>query len=78
MRNWTPEERARQSEQIKKWKPWEQSTGPTSEKGKARSSTNSLKHGARSKAWAGERRELLAILSDHAAFVGLTLESKVD
>ena len=33
-RKWTPEQRQRQSEAIKRWKPWEQSTGPTSPEGK--------------------------------------------
>lgn len=78
MRDWTPEARARQSELVRSWKPWAQSTGPTSEEGKARSSTNSHKHGARSAAWANERRELLALLADHAAFAVLAVESKVD
>lgn len=63
---------------VKTWKPWEQSTGPTSEEGKARSSTNAHKHGARSEEWASERRELLALLADHAALVSLAVESKVD
>ena len=32
---WTPERRARQSELIRTWRPWEQATGPTSAEGKA-------------------------------------------
>lgn len=32
---WTPERRKRQSEAIKRWKPWQQSTGPKSPEGKA-------------------------------------------
>ena len=31
----TPEHRARQAEAIRRWKPWEHSTGPKSESGKA-------------------------------------------
>ena len=31
---WTPERRKRQAEMIKNWKPWEQSTGPTTPEGK--------------------------------------------
>lgn len=40
---WTPERRARQAELIKSWKPWQQSTGPTSAEGKARASLNAYK-----------------------------------
>ena len=32
---WTPERRARQSALIRNWRPWEKSTGPKTEKGKA-------------------------------------------
>jgi len=42
---WTQERRARQAENIKRWKPWEKSTGPTSKKGKARSCLNALRDG---------------------------------
>ena len=50
---WTPERRARQAELIKSWKPWEQSTGPKSEAGKAEVASN---------AWCGgERQELRAL-----------------
>ena len=41
---WTPERRKRQSEAIKQWKPWQQSTGPKSPEDKAAASGN---------AWAG-------------------------
>ena len=37
---WTPERRKRQSEAIKRWKPWNQSTGPKSPEGKAAVSGN--------------------------------------
>lgn len=40
---WTPERRARQAELIRKWKPWEQSTGPKTAEGKAKSSQNAYK-----------------------------------
>ena len=46
MRKWTAEERARQSELIQKWKPWERSTGAKTPEGKAASSQNALIHGA--------------------------------
>lgn len=46
-RLWTQEQRERQREAIKNWKPWEQSTGPKSADGKARVSRNSWKGGTR-------------------------------
>ena len=45
---WTPERKERQSELIRRWQPWKQSTGPRTEAGKARCASNSLKHGCRS------------------------------
>lgn len=54
---WTPERRARAAELIRTWRPWEKSTGPRTDAGKAASRTNALKHGARSaEAIAAERR----------------------
>lgn len=44
---WTPERRARQAQAIRRWRPWEQSTGPVSEQGKAIVSRNAWKGGAR-------------------------------
>jgi len=38
--SWTPERRAKQAEAIRKWKPWEQSTGPKTEDGKLKASQN--------------------------------------
>jgi len=40
---WTLERRRRQAELIRLWKPWEQSTGPTTAEGKARVSRNSYR-----------------------------------
>ncbi len=60
MRHWTTNERARQAELIRTWKPWKQSTGATTLEGKARSSQNSLKHGFYSR----EMRELLRQLDE--------------
>ena len=48
MRRWTVEERKKQSELIRKWKPWEKSSGPKGREGKERSKKNAYKHGARS------------------------------
>ncbi len=45
---WTQERRQRQSEAIKRWKPWEKSTGAKTQEGKEKSKMNSLKHGGRS------------------------------
>lgn len=41
--SWTPERRAKQAEAIRRWKPWDKSTGPRTEEGKARSSRNADK-----------------------------------
>ena len=54
MRRWTPEERLRQAELIKRWKPW-RSAGVKTAEGKAISCMNAYKHGGRS----AEIRELL-------------------
>ena len=61
---WTPERRAKQAELIKTWKPWERSTGPRSEEGKAVASRNGWQGGNRqmlreiSRALARQRRSL--------------------
>lgn len=48
MRQWTQEERLKQSQLIRNWRPWEQSTGAKTEAGKAVSKMNAYKHGGRS------------------------------
>ena len=53
-RNWTPEQRRRQAEAIRRWNPWEQSTGPRTEQGKAAASRNG---------WKGGNREMLRSLA---------------
>ncbi len=50
MRQWTQEERLRQSQIICKWRPWEKSTGAKTEAGKAVSKMNAYKHGGRATA----------------------------
>ena len=47
MRKWTIEERKRQAELIKKWQPWQQSTGAKSIEGKAKTARNAYKGGSR-------------------------------
>lgn len=37
---WSEERRERQRQAIQRWRPWEKSTGPRTEEGKARSSRN--------------------------------------
>lgn len=44
---WTQERRLRQSEAIKRWKPWEKSTGAKTTEGKEKSKMNAWKHGSR-------------------------------
>jgi hypothetical protein len=44
-RKWTQEQRLRQSEAIRRWKPWESSTGAKTDHGKAISSKNATKTG---------------------------------
>ncbi len=44
-RKWTLEQRLRQSEAIRRWKPWEHSTGAKTEQGKTISSKNATKTG---------------------------------
>lgn len=41
--SWTPERRAKQADAIRRWQPWNKSTGPRTEEGKARSSRNADK-----------------------------------
>ena len=60
MNGWTLERRQRQSELIRRWKPWEKTTGPKTEEGKKRVSHNAYKHGMRS----AEVRELERLMSD--------------
>ena len=43
-RNWTENQRKLQSEKIRKWKPWESSTGPRSQIGKNICSRNAFKN----------------------------------
>ncbi|MGH1397629.1 MAG: hypothetical protein ACRBCT_00240 [Alphaproteobacteria bacterium] len=44
-KGWSEERRRKQAEAIRRHRPWEKSTGPKSQAGKAVSSQNALKHG---------------------------------
>lgn len=57
---WTAERRARQAELIRNWRPWERSTGPKSDEGKARSAMRGFKGG-----WRQELRDLALLLREH-------------
>lgn len=57
-RNWTEEQRQRQSQLIQKWKPWKSSTGAKTPEGKVRSSQNALKHGFRSSEAIASQKEV--------------------
>lgn len=57
-RTWTDEQKRAQAEKIRRWKPWEQSTGPKTPEGKARSRYNALKDGTYTPEWGAIRRAL--------------------
>jgi len=44
---WTPERRAHQAQLIRRWRPWERSTGPKTAEAKARVARNGYKGGMR-------------------------------
>ncbi|RDE49568.1 MAG: hypothetical protein DVS81_15920 [Candidatus Accumulibacter meliphilus] len=57
----TPEHRALRAELIRRWKPWENSTGPKSDEGKARSAMRGFKGGDRAML-----REVARVLREQA------------
>lgn len=54
---WSEERRAKAAEAIRRWRPWEQSTGPRTPQGKAKASRNRDQGGLRPKL-----RELARVL----------------
>lgn len=62
-KGWTPERRARQAELIRQWRPWEKSTGPRSEAGKAKSAANAKNLGVR--ALRRQREEINRLLREY-------------
>ena len=65
MPRWTEESRKAQAERIRAQKPWEHTTGPKTEEGKARCAKNATRHGMRSEVIL----ELKRVLRAQAAFV---------
>lgn len=59
-RKWTDEEKQKQRDAIRRWKPWEKSTGPKTDAGKKQSRENALKHGSRAAHMAALRLGLKA------------------
>lgn len=68
---WTPERKAKQSQLIRDWKPWEHSTGARTIEGKEIASRNAFKGGFRARL-----AEISKILKDHKTM--LNEVSKVD
>jgi len=61
---WTLERRAKQAALIQTWQPWERSTGPKTEAGKATSSQNAFVHGAYSVEEKAEKKGVNDFLRD--------------
>jgi hypothetical protein len=70
-RSWTDEDRKRQAEAIKRWKPWEHSTGAITPEGKQSSKMNALKHGA----FGTDIKRLEKLLSDSIS-QNLTIQTR--
>lgn len=63
-KGWSIERRKAQAERCRANKPWEKSTGPQSEQGKAKSSMNAYKHGLNSQT-VKELRKILRLQRLH-------------
>lgn len=64
-RSWSPTQRARQAALIRRWRPWEQSSGPKTPEGKAKASRNAFKGGLR-----GQLRVLASLLRQQERRLG--------
>ena len=58
MNGWTQERRARQAQAIRRWRPWDHSTGPRTDEGKACSARNAHKGGH----WRRDREFLKSLM----------------
>ncbi len=63
-----PKANYRQAVAMRRWKPWEQSTGPRTGAGKSRVSQNSVKHGLTTAAALAEQKATKQLIDDAAAF----------
>jgi hypothetical protein len=70
-KSWSPERRAKQAELIRSTKPWLKSTGPRTQKGKARAASNALKHGFRSRGFIEQVRQERQLIRDTGAIIAL-------
>ena len=64
----TPEHRAMRAELIRRWKPWEKSTGPKSPEGKQRAAMRGYKGAVRP-----FMRKLAKALKDQSSFIDTLL-----
>ncbi len=70
-KGWSAARRAKQAENMRKTKPWARSTGPKTERGKACTRQNALKHGH----YSADMQTLRALLRTQKAFVKRALGS---
>ena len=66
-RKWTPEQKARQAELIKLWRPWETTQGPDTPEGKKRSAMRGYKGDPRGTL--AEARKLARVIADDKKFL---------